>query len=119
VTLDEFIAEGRERMRQGKHPPRSAFVEEPEFTELYVRWSYRALPGVATVCLDLARVEAKEPGRGAFSRLIERLRRSYPWLTIYVESVGPPEFARKLRTIGFIPRSNCHNDFYLLGGQPS
>lgn len=92
-TLDQFIT--------SKSIP-NAWVDEPEFVELYVRIGPRFLDGkIYPKILDLATVGAEFPGNGAFTRLIQRLRSTYPDLGLYVENVFPEFFRRKLERLGF------------------
>ena len=92
-TLDKFIRESTAR---------SAYVEEPGFTELYVRRTRRYINGeFYQNVLDIGRIEAAVQGQGAFKALIARLQRDYPTLSIYVESVLTERFREGLVRLGF------------------
>jgi hypothetical protein len=98
VTLDEFIAQAR----PGKLGHR-AYVKHPDFLELYVRYTRRYIGGQThDPVLDLAALAAREPGRGSFKRLVSYVRKEYPALGIYVESVLGPRFQQGLERMGFI-----------------
>ena|ERR1700686_2425216 len=98
-TLDEFIAD-----HEKKQWPNNAWVREPGFKELYVRMTKRFIDMEwREPVLDIASIEAKHPGRGAFTALIVRLRKEHPDLTIYVESVMNERFGFKLEDMGFKP----------------
>jgi hypothetical protein len=96
MTLDEFI-------QNTKFFPNSAWVKEIGFSGLYVRKTQRVLDGMLyNNVLDLANISASKPGNGAFTKLVERLCKEYPHLTLYVENVMEPErFGRKLIELGF------------------
>ena len=81
----------------------NTYVNEPGFRDLYVRKRKRLLDGEEIEVLDLAKLEADEPGKGAFQRLFERLRRDYPNLALYVENVDNQRFAKALPRFGFNP----------------
>jgi hypothetical protein len=106
ITLDEFIAINREMFegapRRPYPPMRNAFVREPGFSELYVRMTSRYLDGrLYSPVLDIARVEVQHRGQGTFTRLVERLRKTYPAMTLYVECVLEERFRRGLERAGF------------------
>jgi len=95
-TLDEFIEEA---LSADARIVRS-HVREPGFELLYVRLTERSLEEkLIFPVLDVADIEAEDPGGGAFSRLVERLFAR--GLSLYVESVGNPRFAQKLLRMGF------------------
>ena len=101
-TLDEFLTKRRFS---------NAYVREPGFRHLYVRISRRYFNGVLHEgVLDLANIEARKPGAGAFTRLVERLHTR--GLTLYVECVLQDRFAQKLLRMGF-KRENMGNCFYM------
>ena len=100
MTLDEFI---RNKI-DGKTWPRNAYVDAPGFRSCYVRLTKRPIKGqVRDPVLDLANIEAEEPGKGAFSALVAQLRKDWPTLGLYVESVLNPRFETKLLEMGFEP----------------
>ena len=76
---------------------RNAYVTYPGFASLYVRHTQRF--GFET--LDVANLEAKQPGRGAFTRLVKHVRKTYPRMGIYVECVMNDRFVAKLAAMGF------------------
>lgn len=97
MNLDEFIREAKgHRMTRG-------YLTEPGFLVLYVRHTLRWVNGhYYHPILDLASIEVEEKGKGTFTRLIERIRRDYPRLPIYVENVLTFRFDRKLESLGFV-----------------
>lgn len=64
MTLEEFL---------NQKAVRNAHVKHPEFSTLYVRHAMRIIRGQMMEVFDLASAEAKRPGRGAFTRLIQSL----------------------------------------------
>lgn len=96
MNLEQFLSES---------PFPIGYVDEPGFSILYVRKSARYIllpngdqPFVKNL-LQLARIEASNPGSGAFTSLIERYRSERP---IFVESVLKERFCKKLESLGFI-----------------
>lgn len=87
TTLKSFL--------EGPRP--NACIDYPGFNFLYVRHTKRF--GIEVI--DLANIEAKEPGRGAFARLVKHIRKTYPHLGIYVECVLNERFEGKLLAMGF------------------
>lgn len=105
-TLDEFI-QNTENSRG------NAYVNEPGFKELYVRRGPRFLDGrVIDNVLDIARITAREPGKGTFTQLSERLLSK--GIPLYVECVLNPRFAGKLRALGFTTSQIDESSFYKL-----
>lgn len=99
-TLDEFI---RARIGENKAYPPNAYVREQGFKSLYVRVVRRLIASTwHEPVLDIASVYAVPQGKGTFTRLIARLRREYPGLTLYVECVSDDRFKTKLKAIGFL-----------------
>lgn len=98
MTLDEFI-----RLRiDGTTWPRNAYVKEQGFRSCYVRVTRRYVKGrMYEPVLDLANIEAESPGKGVFTALVARLRKDWPTLSLYVESVLNPRFEKKLLEMGF------------------
>jgi hypothetical protein len=77
-------------------------VRFPGFNFLYVRHTQRYIRGeIASPVLDLANIEAKKPGKGAFTKLFLHLRKTYPEYWLYAESVLNPRFEKKLLELGF------------------
>jgi hypothetical protein len=99
-TLDEFItATLKDPLGASR-----AYVKEAGFERLYVRLNGRFVDdGIRWPTLDLANLAAKKPGSGTFTALVERLRHTYPQMTLYVESVPEARFQAKLRRMGFKP----------------
>lgn len=98
MTLDEFITQESSRW------VRNAHVQEPDFNTLYVRWGYHRIgndKGVAQ-CFDIANIEAKHPGKGAFKNLVKRIHKMLPpKIPIYVECVMTEHFVQGLLRMGF------------------
>lgn len=90
TTLKSFLA----------GPKRNAYIKYPGFNFLYVRHTKR----FGCEVIDLANLEAKEPGRGAFARLVKHIRKTYPHLGIYVECVLNERFEGRLLAMGFARR---------------
>lgn len=105
-TLEEFIA------NKGGFPTNS-FVTEPDFEELYVRRSRRWFGNKMLEALDIARVTAWVPGKGAWTRLSERLLAQ--GINLYVESVMNPRFEQTLLKQGFSPSETNPASFYKRG----
>jgi hypothetical protein len=102
LDLDTFIRERLAEVNEARNF--NAWVKAEGWRNLYVRLTRRSLPtGFYDPVLDLASLEVRKPGTGTFTRLIERLRRDYPNLTIYVENVWNQRFQRKLVSLGFAP----------------
>lgn len=97
-TLEEFI---RDRKLGSLWPVRS-YVKHPGFSSLYVRLTKRFLGGnLVEPVLDIASLEAKKPGRGAFTELHNWLRKEFPELWIYIEIVHNERFREKLLRMGY------------------
>lgn len=96
--------------------PGRSYVTLPRFKELYVRRGPRFLGGkrVANV-LDIARIEARKPGTGAFTSLATKLLAK--GIPLYVESVLEPRFAKKLLAMGFKMSETSTNSYYKLPDQ--
>lgn len=94
-TLDEFLKRGPERF------PRNAYVREPGFESLYIRWGAHLIDGQIVHCLDLANATARKPGKGAFKRLVARLREGRPDLPLYAENVLNEQLIPGLLRLGF------------------
>lgn len=96
-TLDDFMKSGAVGKRQ------NAYVRYPGFKSLYIRHSQRYINReIASPVLDLANLEAKTPGKGAFTKLFNHLRKAYPEFWLYAKSVLNPRFEKKLMSLGFI-----------------
>ena len=107
MTLNEFIVENKGRI--GSH----AYVEEPGFDVLYVRFSTRLFDREMKRTFDIARVEASEKGTGAFRGLVSWLRAKMPKVVLFVECVQVPRFAEGLVRMGFKPHASDPTSFYL------
>ena len=107
-TLDEFIVGSTTNW------PNNAWVRERGFESLYVRVARRHLEGEWRVTIDIANVTARKPGRGTFTKLLQRLKKDYPHLTIFVESALEQRFRNKLVKWGFVEREGEPHNFYLL-----
>lgn len=98
MTLDQFI----ETRRDERVFPRNAYVKEPGFKDLYVRFNRRFVDGeVHNPVLDIANAEAKSPGSGAATTLVARLRAQYPEMGLFAENVSNTRFCSKLKAMGF------------------
>ena len=98
MTLDAFL---EDRLASGRWPL-NAYVKERGFSSLYVRLSQRHILGeTRTHVLDIANVEAKKPGAGAFTSLVKRLQLERPELGLFVECVLNVGFRQKLLALGF------------------
>ncbi len=103
-TLDQFIQ--RTEDRNG-----NAYIHEEGFKELYVRRATRWIDGRMTHgFLDIARVKAAIPGKGAFTRLVKKLLSK--GIPVYVERVGTQRFARGLLALGFTQSPTDESSFY-------
>ena len=51
--------------------------------------------------LDLANLEARNPGNGAFTKLFHHLRKKYPEYWLFAECVLNDRFEKKLLELGF------------------
>lgn len=101
-TLDEFIS------WQGSRRPKNAYVRFPGFNFIYARCNKRYLRNeLVGPVFDIANIEATRPGKGAFTKLFEHLRKDYPEMWIFVECVANERFAKKLLKMGF---TQCTND---------
>jgi hypothetical protein len=86
---------------------RHEFVAHPDFAALYLRKGtlvFRPAGGTAVVrvnrAVTIATVYAREPGRGAFGRLVAGLVREYD-VAVMVECVLETRFAEHLLGLGF------------------
>jgi len=94
--------------------PRNLHVSHPGWNSLYVRVTKRFLGGeIREPVIDLASIEAVEPGKGAFRALVAELQKLYPQATLFVESVQPERFKAGLLRMGFLQRDH-EPSFYLL-----
>jgi hypothetical protein len=86
---------------------RHEFVAHPDFVELYLRKGtivFRPTDGIAVIrvnrAVTIARVIARQKGRGAFGRLVAELVREYD-VAVMVEVVLEKRFAAHLTGLGF------------------
>jgi hypothetical protein len=113
ITLDEFLQLGGY--------PFNSYIRLSGWKRLYIRRSNRRLGADSKqhTCIDLANIASSRPGKGAFRRLIARLRRDYPQRAIFVENVLTEQFCEGLRRMGFTEvQDACWGSFYLLPDQP-
>jgi hypothetical protein len=111
MTLDQFIQQAQNGSRI-----KNSHVFEPDFSYLYVRYGRRCINSkICFPVLNIGTIEAYYPGAGAFTRLIKRLRNTYPELYIYVENVLNPHFVKKLIALGFtqVGSDNISPSFYI------
>ena len=103
MTLDEFMRPDQRFKNQ--------WLEHPEFSGLYVRKSRmiyfhkgdrRDKKNLSEKIIQLSNLAAKEPGKGAFTRLLAHIQETYPDYVVYVENVLEDRFARHLKKIGFV-----------------
>lgn len=108
LNLDQFIIWARNRTRVGSSV---AWVNEPKFSGLYVRYGRRHLRTNSELdvletfndVLDIANVtvEVAHQRQGVFTALIHRLRETYPEIGIYVENAMPETMQPLLRRLQF------------------
>jgi hypothetical protein len=111
-TLDEFV--NKKLSSWDTSWPKNSYVTEQGFKSLYIRVTDRYIAGKKRKTIDLANLTATTPGSGAFTKLVEKLKKQYPQLTIFVENVLSRRFAVKLILMGFEIREHEPRCFYLL-----
>jgi hypothetical protein len=84
-------------------PDRNSYINEIGFRHLYVRKGPmyiddKLVPNV----LQLASLEAAHPGKGAFTKLVEKIEKELDAQAIFVENVFVGYFAEKLERLGFV-----------------
>ena len=79
----------------------NSFIQHPDWRALYIRVTERYIHGKKVPTIDLASIEARMPGNGAFRRLVDHLHRTYMTRGIFVESVLTKRFAEGLKRMGF------------------
>ncbi len=77
-----------------------AWVEEPGFTNLYVRVGLRLVDGELTRRIDLANFEVTNKGTGVFTRFITKIEKHN--LPIFVENVLNDRLVNCLPKLGFV-----------------
>jgi GNAT superfamily N-acetyltransferase len=98
-TLDQFIQRAKK-----KRFPTNAYVDEPGWDHLYVRYGPRIELGRRLEpTLDMANIQVLEDrrGQGIFTRLVTRLRHEHPDLHLFVENTHY-RFGRHLEAMGFV-----------------
>lgn len=99
-SLDAFI---RKTLDRGNPFGSNSWVTEAGFDALYVRIGTRFVNSERLwPVLDLANIAADNPGGGAFTALCARLRKEWPQLHLFVESVLNDRFASYLERTGFV-----------------
>lgn len=97
-TLDEFL----EKVQASKWRLGNSYVREPGFRGLYVRYGSKLVGRqIMQNVIVLANITAHRPGKGAFKKLIAKLRQNYPANPIYIENVLEPKFEDGLKRLGF------------------
>ena len=99
-TLDEFLTQTIQR---------NSYIVHSDFAYLYIlyirysgyTWSLNNNLYSAKI-IQIARVEAKKPGNGAFTKLIQHLLFNYKSVPILVECVLNRRFAVGLVRMGFV-----------------
>lgn len=114
VTVSEFVTTalaqgGRNRLH----------LKEPGFKHFYARFGPRYLNGKTyKLTLDIAtiEVEPEKQGTGVFTRLVGRLRKQFPQVSLYVEE-ATPLLQQLLLKLGFTRHEFNLNSFYILGDE--
>ena len=103
LTLDEMIERG------GGIVSRSEWVKHKDFSGMYVRVGRKYIAGeVHEHVIDLANIQAKKTGKGAFKKLIVYLREHWSEHDIHVENVLTERFRDGLKRMGFIDTGTPH-----------
>lgn len=109
--LVEFIQSGIDKLPR----PSNSYISHSSFEELYLRITKRYLENKTYPCIDIARVQVKNPGKGTFKYLIAYIQNFYPQLAIFVECVLDDRFADGLIRMGFARQPfEQSKSFYLL-----
>lgn len=104
MRLNDFIEGSLDRFNRSGVSSR-LYVKEPGWDTLYVRLTKRYVDGTTyKPVLDLSSLEVEEDlrGTGLFTKLVEEVRKTWPDLHIYVESVINDRFGRYLEKRGFL-----------------
>ena len=85
--------------------------------KIYVRRSQRLIDGQLRSCFDLANIQAKKPGNGSWTRLIENVQKN-PTIRkefdfIFIENVLTERFAGWFRRNDWHEQMNLMPSFYL------
>jgi hypothetical protein len=115
-SLDDFLSQGKPVMR-----PISRYVEHPEFRSLYARigpryinlGKFRDTSKMVCPVITIASIEAEDPGKGAFGRLLTHLNEKFPGWGIYVECVQEQDrLGAYLLRNGFSPLFYSPGDYF-------
>lgn len=106
ITLNDLV-----RSYRGKFCV-NAWIEFEGFRSLYVRVCKKYIHGQYVDAIDLATLNAENPGKGAFKSLVKHIKEKYPTFTIHVESVLSSRFGEGLKKMGF-RSTGFPNNFYL------
>lgn len=111
TTIKEFIDRWEKR-------PNNEWVDHPGFNGLYLRKGAILIrindkAWWCEPCLTIASVEAENPGQGAFTRLIEKLKKEYNF-AIYVENAHEKRFQEKLLKLGFTQVNFDHGPNFII-----
>jgi hypothetical protein len=113
TSLDEFIKNSLSTDYN------TGWIIEEGFKSFYVRYRDYFMDNKTSKCLDLIKLEAINPGAGAFSNLFYKIREQYPDLNIYIENVFVEYFRKKLLRIGFEIMDNCsHPNSFIFIANP-
>lgn len=109
-TLEEFV-------RGDRVLPRSLYVRHEEFVDLYVRRNsvYVRILDEGWMCepvVQIANIAAMEPGKGAFTRLVDHIVNDLN-RAVYVDNAHNPRFREKLERMGFTAVNKTHGPNYL------
>ena len=111
-SLDKFI---KEVTVASRNFPINAYTRWGTLT-VYVRVGPRYLDGTLYEhVIDIANVTADVPGKGAFTRLVQHLRSTYPTFSLYVECVLSARFEAGLERLGFVHTEGHPHCLHMLG----
>jgi hypothetical protein len=97
--------------------PKSSYVKESGFKNLYVRIGprYYGEYNIWYSALDIANVAVRREGQGTFTRFIGALQERHPMLGLYVENVMTQRFAKMLvERLGFIESESNMGCYWLI-----
>jgi hypothetical protein len=118
MNIQEFIQQSIHR--KSPYNNNRAHLDQPGFSTLYVRYGERFIEGRRMKdFLDLASIEAVDPGRGAFKELVRTITENYPRISLYVENVLLEQFRAGLLRLGFkrVPTSHPESPCYYMIGR--
>ena len=107
MNIDELIASSAGKLNVRE------YLEHPDFSTLYVRVTTRYINNQYVKTIDLANLEAKNPGNGSFKKLVNYLLDKYPEYTLYVECVLTERFQKGLIKMGFTKISYYTDCYYM------